>query len=73
MAERTERVYDFAMDLPVPNVLSRVKSSISWGPVVGMWAMFFTMIEIITLWICELLLLPEKDIDILRGFDAKMY
>jgi len=73
VAERTERVYDFAMDLPVPNVLSRVKSSISWGPVVGMWAMFFTMIEIITLWICELLLLPEKDIDILRGFDAKMY
>lgn len=58
VAERTERVYDYAMDKPVPNILSRMKSSLSWGPIVGIWALFYTIIEAITLFITEIFI-PE--------------
>jgi len=72
VAERTERVYDFVMDKPAPNMLNRIKSGVAWGPMVGLWALFYMMIEVITLWLIELFL-PEEDIDIVRSFDAKMY
>lgn len=69
VAERTERVYDYVMKRPVPNILARLKSSVSWGPVVGLWAIFYTIIEALTLWITELLF-PESEIDIVRNFDS---
>lgn len=72
VAERTEKVYDFVMDQPVPNIMSRIKSSFSWGPVVGLFSLLFTIIEAITLCITEKLF-PEADIDIARNFDSNRY
>lgn len=69
MAERTERVYDFAMETPVPNVLDRIKTSYMWGSVVGIWAVLFCIFEAIILMIIETFL-PEKDIDIVNSFDT---
>ena len=72
VAERTEKVYDFVMDQPVPNIMSRIKSSFSWGPVVGLFSLLFTILEAITLCITEKLF-PECDIDIARNFDSNRY
>lgn len=72
VAERTEKVYDFVMDQPVPNIMSRIKSSFSWGPVVGLFSLLFTIIEAITLCITEKLF-PESNIDIARNFDSNTY
>lgn len=57
------------MERPVPNMLSRIKSSIAWGPVVGLWAVFYTMMEALVLWLTEFLF-PAEDIDIVRNFNS---
>lgn len=72
VAERTERVYDYVMEKPVPNIMSRIKSSVSWGPLVGVWGIFYTIIETLCLWLVELML-PECDIDVVRTFSANSY
>lgn len=72
VAERTERVYDFAMTRPSPNMLQRIKSSISWGPLVGLWALVYTIIEAIVLCLLEWLW-PLHQIDICRSFDSATY
>lgn len=72
VAERTERVYDYAMAKPEPNVMSRVKTSFSWGPVIGLWAIFYTIIEGIVMMLADTFL-PEQDIDIGRSFDHTNY
>lgn len=72
VAERTERVYDFAMSRPAPNMMARVKSSLSWGRLVGLWGIFFTLIEAIVLCLVEFFL-PIQDIDIARSFDSVTY
>lgn len=63
VAERTERVYDYVMAKPAHNMLSRLKSSFAWGPIVGFWALFYTIIEAIALCLTEYFL-PEDAIDI---------
>jgi len=45
VAERTEMVYNFTMEQPVLNSFQRLKSNFSWGPVVGIFAVFYQMIE----------------------------
>ena len=55
VAERTERVYDYAMSKQVPNVMARVKNSFVWGPIVGAWAVFYTIIEGIVMLITDIL------------------
>ena len=72
VAERTEKVYDFVMDQPIPNIMSRIKTSLAWGPVVSIFALFFTIIEAITLCITEKLF-PESNIDIARNFNTQRY
>lgn len=72
VAERTEKVYDYVMDQPIPNTMGRIKSSFSWGPVVGLFSLLFTIIEAITLCITEKFF-PESNIDIARNFDSKTY
>jgi phosphatidylinositol glycan class A protein len=72
VAERTEKVYDYVMDQQVPNIMSRIKSSFSWGPIVGIFALLFTIIEAISLCITEKLF-PESGIDIARNFDSNIY
>lgn len=56
VAERTERVYDYAMAKQVPNVMSRVKTSFVWGPIVGLWALFYTIIEGLVMFITDAVL-----------------
>jgi hypothetical protein len=56
------------MEQKVPNTLDRLKTSFSWGPVVGIFAVFFTILELIALTITEWWF-PESDIDIARNFD----
>jgi phosphatidylinositol glycan class A protein len=68
VAERTERVYDYAMAKPVPNIMSRVKTTFAWGPVAGIFAVFYTIIEGLVMMLTEILF-PEQDIDIARRFD----
>jgi hypothetical protein len=50
-------------------MMARIKSSFSWGPVVGVFSLFFTIIEAIVLCLTEKLL-PEENIDIARNFDT---
>ena len=65
-------MYDYVMEKPVPNVMSRIKSSVSWGPLVGVWGIFYTIIETLCLWLVELML-PECDIDVVRSFNTSTY
>jgi hypothetical protein len=44
-------------------MLGRIKSSLSWGSIVGFWAVFFTIIEAIVMFMIDIFL-PIKDIDI---------
>ena len=46
------------MAKPVPNVMSRVKTTFSWGPVVGLWALFYTIVEGLVMLLTDLFL-PE--------------
>lgn len=72
VAERTEKVYDYVIDKPSPNMISRIKSTLSWGPIVGLWAIMFTMMESIVLCLLEIFV-PVTDIDIARTFDSETY
>lgn len=72
VAEKTERVYDSVMQAPVPNILDRIKSSYAWGPAAGIWAILFTILEALVLFILEMIW-PEEDIDIARDFDLPKY
>jgi hypothetical protein len=40
-------------------MMSRLKSSISWGPVVGLWSLLYTIIEGICLFLTEIFF-PEN-------------
>lgn len=60
------------MEQQIPNCMARIKSSFSWGPVVGLFSLFFTILEAIALCITEKLF-PEINIDIARNFDSQTY
>lgn len=45
VAQRTEFVYDFAMNQPDLDVYQRLKNSASWGQAVGLAAVLFTILE----------------------------
>ena len=72
VAERTERVYDYVAQKQVPNVLSRIKSGASWGTHIGIWALFYTIIEFFVLFVTEMLY-PLTGIDQLKIFDKETY
>lgn len=63
VAERTEKVYDYVSEKPTRNMLSRLNSAAATGPNVGMWALFYTVIECIVLFMTEWLY-PVTGIDI---------
>jgi hypothetical protein len=46
------------MDKSVPNVMSRIKSSFAWGPIIGLWAIIYTVVEGIILGLSDIFL-PE--------------
>lgn len=68
VAERTEKVYDFAQSAPNPSMLARLKTSLTWGSFAGLWAVMYCIMEAILLFVVETLL-PAEDIDILPSFD----
>lgn len=68
VAERTEKVYDFALSAPNPSMLVRLKTSLTWGSVAGLWAVMYCIMEAILLFVVETFL-PAGDIDILPSFD----
>ena len=59
VAERTEKVYDFAVQQPSPNMLVRLKTSLTVGSFAGIWALMYTLMEAITLFIVEIMF-PES-------------
>lgn len=53
-------------------MLDRMKSSFSWGPIIGYWGLFYTILEAITIIFCDIFL-PIKNIDIAQSFDKTNY
>ena len=72
MAERTEKVYDYVLQTPTPNMLDRIKTAYTWGPLVGVYAVLYTLFEAITLILTEVFW-PIQDIDITRSFSSSKY
>lgn len=70
VAERTEKVYDFAIQQPNANVMVRLKTALTNGLIFGFFALLYTVMECITLFIVELLF-PETEIDILPNFNCQ--
>lgn len=68
VAERTEKVYDFCVQQPSPNMLDRLKTSVSIGSLAGLVSLAYTIMEAMTLFIVELLF-PVSQIDILPSFN----
>jgi len=60
------------MEKNVPNMMARIKSSYTWGPVIGLWALIYTVIEGIALCLANIFL-PEDEIDICRSFSQEEY
>jgi hypothetical protein len=60
------------MKKTVPNMMARIKSSFAWGPIIGLWALIYTVIEGITLCLANIFL-PEDQIDICRSFSQEEY
>ena len=50
------------MDKPSPSIITRLESSLAWGPVVGLWALLFAVLEMITLLIIDYVW-PIEEID----------
>jgi len=72
VAEQTEKVYDFAMQQPSMNTLEILKHALSWGPLVGCFAVVFQVLE----WVLSCFyswLMPEEEIDIVRNFNVRRY
>ena len=72
IAAKTEKVYDYAIEQPIPNCIQRVKTAMSFGQIVGAIAVFYFMLEILMMVFIELFV-PEDDIDICRFFDKQKY
>jgi phosphatidylinositol glycan class A protein len=72
VAERTEKVYDFAMTRPTPNLMSNLKTSLSWGSVAGILALFYTVMETLVIFLMEMIF-PSQEIDILPSFNQRDY
>lgn len=72
VAERTEKVYDMAMQQPVINTVSRVKLNLTWGPIVGYLGLLSLLFDFISVLIFDLMT-PEEDIDISRNFNKDVY
>jgi phosphatidylinositol glycan class A protein len=72
VAERTEKVYDFVCETPTPNILDRIKTAYTWGPLVGVYGIMYTILEAITLMITEIMF-PIRDIDVARSFSTEKY
>ena len=72
VAERTERVYNFMMEQPTMNTLEKLKSNISWGPLVGLYGVLYQILEFLLMWAIQWYF-PESEIDIARNFQTAQY
>ena len=69
IAEKTEKVYDFAIARPTPNVCDRFKNAFAQGPTSGFFCVLYSMLEILMLALCEYIN-PDWDIDTVQSFGA---
>lgn len=69
VAQRTEFAYEFAMEQPDLDAYQRLKSSFSWGPAAGVFAVFFTMLEFLIIAFAEWLR-PAEEICSVRAFNS---
>lgn len=72
VAERTEVVYDFAMEKPVLNTFARIKSNFSWGSIVGLYAVLYQIVEFLLILFIEWWY-PESEIDIIKTMNTQDY
>jgi hypothetical protein len=49
-----------------------MKSNLSWGPIVGVYAVLYQMIEFILIFLLNIIY-PEEEIDIVRNFNSQQY
>lgn len=62
IAERTEKVYDYAIELPETNVCDRLRSAFALGQISGFFAVLYLVLEFIMLAVTEYYL-PDWEID----------
>ena len=65
---RTELVYNYAMEQPTTNTFNKIKSSFSWGPISGFYAVLYQILEFLLIWLIEWWW-PGDEIDIARNFN----
>jgi len=72
VAERTEKVYEFAMNTETADIFDRLKTAYSWGVIAGFYAMIFSIMEFVTLMVLDIFW-PESEIDIVRPMEHQDY
>ena len=72
VAKKTVKVYDSVMQMPTPNILSRIKNSLATGSLVFILTYFYLIIEYIMLFVLEFLY-PAEEIDVLPDFECDRY
>jgi phosphatidylinositol glycan class A protein len=72
IAERTEKVYDYAVERPNANVSDRLKNAFAQGNISGLYCVFYVILEFIVLAFSEYLL-PDWEIDTVNHFNQTSY
>lgn len=72
IAQRTEKVYDYAIERPSPNVCDRMKSALAQGHISGFYCLIYLILEFITMALCEYVL-PVWNIDVVKDFNSTAY
>jgi phosphatidylinositol glycan class A protein len=72
VARKTVKVYDSTVNMPFPNMLSRIKHAFGLGAVVWILTYCYLHMEYVVLFLIDKLW-PAEDIDILPDFDSERY
>lgn len=72
MARKTVKVYDFVMNTPHPNILSRIKTALAMGSILWFLSYWYLLLEYIVLFLIDFIW-PIEDIDIIPDFDCVRY
>jgi len=72
IAEKTEKVYDYAIECPQSSVCDRLRSAFAIGQVSGFFAVIYLVLEFITLAVTEYFM-PDWEIDTALNFNTTEY
>lgn len=72
VAEKTEKVYNYAMDKPAYTLYDRLKNCLAQGQIFGFFAVWYVIMEMFVLAACEYIL-PDADIDQAQNFNSMQY